>query len=43
MRKLKQGNYLYIIKLAEKASFCFRTPHKEPLGGVAERGLRGGG
>ena len=30
-------------KLAEKASFYSRTPLKEPLGGVAERGLRGGG
>ena len=30
-------------KLADEASFYFRPPHKEPLGGVAERGLRGGG
>ena len=36
---LIQGNSLYIKKLAEKASFCSRTPLKEPIGGVAERGL----
>ena len=34
IRNLIQGNSPYIKKLAEKASFCIRTPHKEPLGGV---------
>ena len=41
-RKLIQGHSPYQKKLAEKASYIFRPPHKEPFGGVRKGRVREG-